>query len=87
MSRGAQYQTRLKRWGFTKYVKAQPEDVRIAAYKVEKAKKRGKTAQVYFRGQPMSEKMLGRQGFATFAQREALERGELPFDFHRPDWD
>ncbi|KAF9767898.1 hypothetical protein IL306_014867 [Fusarium sp. DS 682] len=74
----AQYEYRLKNWGFRKYVKgARPKDWQIARRKFEAAKARlastGKEPQIYYRGKPVAPKVLDRRGHTTYLQQRALE--------------
>ena len=83
-SRKSQYETQLKKWDFKKYATGTaPRDWKAVNYKVEKAKKRGKQPQVYWQGQPVNDKVLGKHGFLTSFELNTFKQGTGPAFLHR----
>ena len=80
--RKAQYETRLRKWGFRKYVKGtQPRDWQIISRKFASAKakvtKTGKEPRLYYAGKLVSAKVLKTRSFMTFLEQKALEEGTV----------
>ncbi|RYP49053.1 hypothetical protein DL769_011128 [Monosporascus sp. CRB-8-3] len=74
-----QYEYRLKKWGFRKYIKGTQSKVfQIVLHKFESAKARlinkGKEPRVYYRGKPVTAKVLRTRGHMTYLERNALEQ-------------
>ncbi|RYP18813.1 hypothetical protein DL765_003693 [Monosporascus sp. GIB2] len=75
----AQYEYRLKKWDFRKYLKGtQSKDFQIVLRKFESAKARlvnmGKEPRVYYRGKLVTGKVLRTRGHMTYLERNTLEQ-------------
>lgn len=72
--RKSQYVSQLGKWNYTKYSKdTDPHDWKVAAYKVSKAKKRGKQVQLHLKGNLVTGKVLRTRGYLTSLDQMQLE--------------
>ncbi|KAH6999192.1 hypothetical protein BKA56DRAFT_650322 [Ilyonectria sp. MPI-CAGE-AT-0026] len=70
----SQYVLQLGKWNYKKYSKdTDPHDWKVAGYKVDKARKRGKEVQLHLKGNLVTGKVLRTRGYLTSLDQLQLE--------------